>query len=33
LETVLTVAIYPVIGWLLARVHQHLAIAPHAARS
>jgi rod shape-determining protein MreD len=33
LETVLTVAIYPVVGWLLARVHQHLAIAPHAARS
>jgi rod shape-determining protein MreD len=33
LEAVLTVAIYPVIGWLLARVHHHLSLAPHAAGS
>ena len=33
LEAVLTVAIYPVIGWLLARVHHHLSMALHAAGS
>jgi rod shape-determining protein MreD len=33
LEAALTVAIYPAIGWLLARLHQHLSVTPHAARS
>jgi rod shape-determining protein MreD len=33
LEAVLTVAIYPIVGWMLARLHQHLSVAPHAARS
>jgi rod shape-determining protein MreD len=34
LEASLTVAVYPVIGWLLARLHQNpRAAAPHAAGS
>jgi rod shape-determining protein MreD len=33
LEAGLTVIVYPVIGWLLARLHQHVSVASHAARS
>lgn len=33
LEAALTVAIYPVVGWLLTQLHQHVSVASHAARS